>query len=164
MFYFVYCNNCALKDVNGACWCTCSLVALRLPEMCFWPAKTRKGLNFLRCIYVIDLVLKYGSDINEGNWLQLLFFHCTDGYSCRRYCNEFFSAMFQVLDWSFLALHFDVNMCNWIPKVIWPWMDWFWGFLLESGFFCWLHICIDWNLHEMLNCYSILTTSFFFDV
>ena len=45
-----------------------------MPEMCFWPAKTRKSLNFLRCIFVIDLVLKYGSDINEGNWLQLLFY------------------------------------------------------------------------------------------
>ena len=45
-----------------------------MPEMFFWPAKTRKSLNFLRCIYVIDLVLKYGSDINEGNWLQLLFY------------------------------------------------------------------------------------------
>ena len=31
-----------------------------------------KTLKFLRCIHVIDLVLKYGSDINEGNWLQLL--------------------------------------------------------------------------------------------
>ena len=49
------------------CSSTCSLVALRVPEMCFWPAKTRKSLNFLRCIHVIDLVLKYGSDINEGN-------------------------------------------------------------------------------------------------
>ena len=45
-----------------------------MPELCFWPAKTRKSLNFLRCIYVIDLVLKYGSDINEGNWSQLLFY------------------------------------------------------------------------------------------
>ena len=32
------------------------------------------NLNFLRCIHVFDLVLKYGSDINEGNWLQLLFY------------------------------------------------------------------------------------------
>ena len=45
-----------------------------MPEMCFWPAKTRKSSNFLRCIHVIDLVLKYGSDINEGNWLQFLFY------------------------------------------------------------------------------------------
>ena len=29
---------------------------------------------FLRCIHVFDLVLKYGSDIHEVNWLQLLLF------------------------------------------------------------------------------------------
>ena len=45
-----------------------------MPEMCFSPAKTRKSLNFLRCIHVIDLVLKYGSDINEGNCLEFLFY------------------------------------------------------------------------------------------
>ena len=32
-----------------------------------------KTLNFLRYIHFFDVVLKYGSDINEGNWLQLLF-------------------------------------------------------------------------------------------
>ena len=36
--------------------------------------RQEKTLNFLICIHVIDLVLKYGSDINEGNWLQLLFY------------------------------------------------------------------------------------------
>ena len=41
-------------------------------EMCFWSAKSRK--IFLRCIDVIGLVLNYGSYINEGNWLQLLFY------------------------------------------------------------------------------------------
>ena len=45
-----------------------------MPEMCFWPAKTRKTLNFLRCLYVIDMVLNYGSDINERTWLQPLFY------------------------------------------------------------------------------------------
>ena len=38
------------------------------------PWSLEKTLNFLRCIDVIDLVLKYGSDINEENWLQLLFY------------------------------------------------------------------------------------------
>ena len=33
-----------------------------------------KTLNFLRYIDVIDLVLNYGSDINEVTWLQLLFY------------------------------------------------------------------------------------------
>ena len=36
--------------------------------------RLEKTLNFSRCIHIIDLVLKYGSDINEGNWLQLLFY------------------------------------------------------------------------------------------
>ena len=141
------------------------MVALCVPEICFWPAKTRKSLNFLRCIYVIDLVLKYGSDISEGNWLQLLFyFILLMGIVASVIGMSFFSAVFQVLDWSFLVLHFYGNVCNWIPKVIWPRMDWFWGFLLENGFFRWLPICMEWNLQERLNCYSFLTTSYFFDV
>ena len=65
--YFVYCNNCVLNDFDGTCYCTGLVVALRKPEICFWPAKTRRNLNFLRCIHVFDLVLKYCSDINEGN-------------------------------------------------------------------------------------------------
>ena len=65
IFHFLYCIHCVLNDVNGACWCTCSLVALGVPEMCFWPAKTRKSLELLRCILVFDLILKYGSDVNE---------------------------------------------------------------------------------------------------
>ena len=36
--------------------------------------RLEKTLNFLRCIHVFDLVLKYGSEIKEGNWLQLLFY------------------------------------------------------------------------------------------
>ena len=36
--------------------------------------RLQRNFNFLRCIHVFDLVLKYGSDINEGNWLQLLFY------------------------------------------------------------------------------------------
>ena len=164
MFLFVYCISCVLNDFNGACWCTCSSVALRVPPMCFWPANTRKNLYFLRCIHVFDLVLKYGSDIKEGNWLQLLFYFLVlMGIVTAVIGLRFFSAVSRVLDWSFL-LHFDGNVCNWIPKVFWPRMDWFWGFLLENGFFRWLPISMDWNLQEMLNSYSISTTSIFFDV
>ena len=48
-------------------------MALRAPEMYFWPAKSRKRLELLRCKHVSDRVLKCGSDINEGKWLQLFF-------------------------------------------------------------------------------------------
>ena len=93
-----------------------------------------------------------------------LLLDCIDWYSCLRYWNEFFAAVFHVLDWSFLVLHFDGNVCNWIPKVMWPRKDWLWGFPLENGLIRWLPICMDWNLQEMLNSYSISTTSIFFDV
>ena len=36
--------------------------------------RLKKTLKFLRCIHVHDLVLKFGSDINERNWLQFLFY------------------------------------------------------------------------------------------
>ena len=46
---------------------TCWLVDMLVPEMCFCPAKTSKNLNFLRCIQVLDKVLKRCWDINKGN-------------------------------------------------------------------------------------------------
>ena len=153
-FHFVYCNNGALKNVNGASYCTCSLVALRVPENCFWAAKTRKTLEFLRCIYGIDSVLKYGTDKIEGHWLQLLFLLHSSLAVVASVNGLSFLAIFQILDWKLLALHFDGNVCNWIPKVIWPRMDWSWSFLFENGFPRWLHIFTDWNRQELLNCYS----------
>ena len=76
IFYSVYCNSWSFKNDNRAFYCNCSSVAPLLPEIfCgLWLAETRKNLNIFSCIHVIDLVLKYGSDINEGKWLQLLFY------------------------------------------------------------------------------------------
>ena len=59
-----------MEPVNApACWwpCTCLKCVAGLRRL-------EKTLNFLRCIHVIDLVLKYDSDITEENWLQLLFY------------------------------------------------------------------------------------------
>ena len=107
-------------------------MAVRVPEMCFWPAKIRKTLKFLKCIHVIDLELKYGSDINERNWLQLLLhFIVLNSVIASNIGKSFFSAVFQVLNRSFLVLHNDGNVCNWIPEVVWPRMGWFWGFCCE---------------------------------
>ena len=44
--------------------------------------------------------------------------------------NDFFSSVGQVLGWNFFVLHFDGNVCYWIPKQFWPRLDWFW-------IFCW---------------------------
>ena len=115
--------------------------------------RLEKFPNFLRYIHIFDLVLKYGWDINEGNWLQLLFYCIVlIGIVAPDIGMSFISAVFHVLYWSFLVLHFDGNVCNWIPEVIWPRRDQFWGFLVKNGFFRWLHICMDWNLQEIFNC------------
>ena len=121
MYYFVYCINSALKDVSGAVnayarwWpCTCLKCGSGLRRL-------EKTLDFLRCIHIIDLVLKYGSEINEGNWLQLLFYFIVlIGIVAFVIGMSFFSAVFPFLDGNFLVLHFDGNVCKWIPKVIWP--------------------------------------------
>ena len=128
-------------------------MALRVSEICFWLAKSTKNLNFLRCLHVFDLLLKYCSDKNEGNWLQLLFLlACSDGYSCLGYWKEFLSSVFWVLDWNFLVLHFCGNVCNWIRKLIWSQMDWFLFFCCYMPRFvdfisAWTKICKNcWNV------------------
>ena len=61
--------------------------------------RLEKTSNFLRCKHVFDLVLKYGSNINEGNWLQLPFcFIVLVGMVASVIGMSFFSAVFQVLD------------------------------------------------------------------
>ena len=90
-FYFVYCNNCASKNVNGACYCICSLVDLRVPEMCFWlPAKTKKNLE------LFEMQTSFWPDAQRWSrhkWRNLvtasLLLHFFDRHSCHRYWNEF---------------------------------------------------------------------------
>ena len=90
-------------------------------------------------------VLTYG-----GNWLHRLFYFIV--------LLGIFSSvlgMSSLICVSGFRLKFFVfqchgNVCNWIPKVIWPRMGWFRNFSLEYSFF-WIHICMDWNLHELLK-------------
>ena len=67
MFYYVYCNSCFFKNNNRAFHCNCSSMASCCRKFFLWLAETRKSLNTLRCINVLDLVLKICSDIIEGN-------------------------------------------------------------------------------------------------
>ena len=98
--------------------------------------RLKKTLNFLRCILVVDLVFNYGSDINEGNWLQLLFFFNVLMVIVTSVIGmSFFLAVFQALDWCCLVFYIYGSVCNWIPNEIWPRKDWFWDFLFENGFF-----------------------------
>ena len=129
MFYAVYRNSCALKDVIGASFCTCSLLDQRMSQMSFWPAKPRQKWFFFRSVLVFDLVLKYCSDINESNWLQLLLCFPVLMSIVASSSGISFFRVFQLLVWSFLLMHFYGNVCIWFPKLIWSRMDWFWIFV-----------------------------------
>ena len=126
--------------------------------------RLEKTLNFLRSIHVFDLVLKYGSDINEGNWLQLLFYFIVlmgivasvIGMSFFSCVSGFRVKLSRIALWrKRLQLDSKSDLTT-IGLIL--------GFLLENGFFRWFHICMDWNLQELLYCYSFLTTWSFFDV
>ena len=47
IIYFVYCNNCDLKNVSEGCFYICSIIALCLPKMYLWPAETKKNIKLL---------------------------------------------------------------------------------------------------------------------
>ena len=161
MFYFVYCNNCALKDGNGSCWCTCSLVALRVPEICFWPAKTRKNLE----IFEMHTCHWPGAQIwFTHKWRKLVrssfLLHCIDWFYCLRYWNAFFSSCdlgsrleFSIAFWR-KRLQLDSKGDLATNGLI---LD----FLLENGFFRWPIICMDWSLQKLLNSFLLTTSSSF---
>ena len=107
-----------------------------MPEMCFWPAKTRKSLNFLRCIYVIDLVLEYGSDITEGNWLQLLFYFIVlMGIVASVIGMCFFSSCVSGFRLKFFRIALLRKRLQLDSKIDLTTNGFIWSFLLENGFF-----------------------------
>ena len=93
-----------------------------------------------------------------------LLFLCIDGYSCLRYWNAFFFSCVSCFRLKFSRTAFWRKRMQLDFKSDWPWKVWFLGFLLENGFFRRPHICMEWNLQELLNCCSFLTTPNFFDV
>ena len=94
---------------------------------------------------------------NEGKWIHFSFSSLFCWKSLHRYmdCVFFCESEFR---WNFFLLHFYGNVCNCIPKLIWPRKDWFWIFLLENASFCRRHIYTDQHLKKMLICVPLLTT------
>ena len=88
--YFVYCNICVLNVVHRACYCTCSLMTVRVPEMCFWPAQTKKKLELFE---VLTCLWPGAQILFRLKWRKLatasLSFLCIDGYICPGYWIEF---------------------------------------------------------------------------
>ena len=105
-------------------------------KFCFRTGMTRKKLE----LFEMHTCLWPGAQYwLRHKWRKMVTastsFHCIDGYRFFRCWNEVFYAEFQVSNWNFLVFHFDGSVCNWIPKVIWPWMDWFWVFWSKMASF-----------------------------
>ena len=119
--------------INGSRCCNCSLVALLVPVVCFLPAKARKHLNILRCIQVLDLVLKCYSDKKEVILISFFYLQCVDDQSCIINSKWILSFLCQVLDWNCLLWQFYGKVCAWIPEPVWLRMDWLGVFLLKCA-------------------------------
>ena len=162
-FYFVYCNNCVLNDVNGACSCSCSLVALRVFDLCFWPAKTRKNLHIFRCIHVFGLVLKNFAEINEGNRLQLLFYFIVlMGIVALVIWLSFFYLGFGCFRLKFSIIALLRKRLQVESETDLTTTGLFLGHFFEYASFRWLQIWIDWNLRALFNCFSFFNDIKFF--
>ena len=106
-------------------------MALRVPEMCFWPAKTRKILEF----FEMHTCLWPGAQKwFRHKWRKLvtasLFLHCIDWYSCLRYWNEFFQLWFRFYIEVFSYCTFTETFAIGFHK----WFDHEW---IDFGVFCW---------------------------
>ena len=124
--------------------------------------RLEKTLNFLRCIHVTDPVLKCGSNINEGNWLQLLFYFIVLIGMVASVIGINFFSYFSGFGSKFSRIALRRKRLQLDSKSDLATNGLIIGFfLLENGFFRWPAICLDWNLHDLLICYSFLTTSFF---
>ena len=126
--------------------------------------RLERNLTILRCINVFDLVLKYGSDIREGNWLQLLF-HFVVLMVIVAFVfgmTKFFSCVPKIgLNISRIALwqkRLKLDSKNDLTMT-----GLFLDFLSDYASFRRLHISVDWTLHELLNFYRFLTTFYFFE-
>ena len=129
--------------------------------------RLENNLNFLRCIHVIDLVLKYGSDLNEWNWLQvLLYFFVLTGVVASVIGMSFFQLCFrfwiEVFSYCTLTETFAIGFQKWFDH---EWID-FGVFCWKMASFVdfisvWTEICRNYSIfilfwrHEIFSMFSL---------
>ena len=125
--------------------------------------KCISGLRtFLRCLHVSDMVIYYCSDIIEGNWPQLFFHIFVSMCKIASVIGmSFFHRCFRL---KFFRIAVSRERVQMESKTDSATTGFVWSFLLVYASFRRLHICMDWNLHELIKCFSFLTTSIFLEV
>ena len=119
---------CSTSYIKNVTWKTlmeffyfCSLIALSIAKIYFWPAKTRKKPKLLEmhtCLWPgAQMCFRQKWRLAIG--YLLFYFIVLMVIVASVFDTEIFSSLFQVSDWSLLVVYIDVKACNWIPKVIW---------------------------------------------
>ena len=140
-----------------------------------WPSACLKCVSSLRRLekflnfFEMHSCLWPGAQIwFRHKWRKLvtasLLLHCIDWYSCVRYWIEFFSSCVSCFRLKFSPIALWRKRLQLDSKSDLTTNGLNMGFFLEIGVFRWLHIWVDWNLQESLNCCSFLTTWIFFDI
>ena len=118
--------------------------------------RPEKSLNYLKCIFVFDLVLQSCSDIKYWNRMQLFFYFivlidivASVVGTCFVYCVSRCRLKFFFAFWG--------KVCSWFPKLIWSQMDWVWGSFSKLGLYS---VTFDLN---RLKCSQIVETYVSFD-
>ena len=123
-------------------------MALLVQEICSWPAKTTKKLNFLRCKKLGDLFLKCCLDLNKGSWVQLPFYFLSSVNVVVSFFGKIFiSVVDQVLSRSSLVFQCCAKVCNWFQKPF------------GREWFAFLQFLV-WNMPRFVNSTSALTNLF----
>ena len=115
---------CFLNDNKLTYFCNCSLMALLLPELCFWLAHS----NFFRSIRVFDLVLKFCSEKKrrELDTIPLFFIVLVNMIASLLGLSFFSRGLGFRLKFSSVAI--NSNVCIWVQKLIRARMARFWTF------------------------------------
>ena len=111
-------------------------MVLRVPEVCLWPADTWNKVNFLRCIFGLDL----GEKMFKHKWNKLatnsFLLHCNGGYSWLVFQIEFsicvpgFNLNFSLIALLLKGLQLDSETDLTTNGLIFEFFDGIWFFLV----------------------------------
>ena len=140
------------------------MLVLRVPKMCFWPEKTRKNLE----LFEMHTCHWSGAQIwFKHKWRKVvtasLLLHCIGGCSWLRSWNEFCFSCVSGFRLKFSRIALWRKSLQLDSKSDLTTNGLILGLFVGKWLFCWLLICTDSNLHELLKCVLFLTTLNFFD-
>ena len=139
------------------------MMALPNREMCFWPAKTRTKLDFFEMHTSLEPGAKKLLWHKTGKWIQLPFISSVLVKKVASFVGMSFSNSLSGFRLKFFRIALLRKRLQFDSKSDMTTNGLILEFFVRIWLFCWLHICNDWNVHELFKCAFLLTTSNPFD-